>query len=1001
MDYRILGPLEVREGERAVVVGGPKQRTLLVTLLLHSGRVVSMDQLVEVLWGPDPPKTAITQVQGLVSQLRRALATEGGQPPRLLTRHPGYLLQVEPGELDLDSFDTLCDSARRDMADGRVAKAAEQLRGALRLWRGRPLGGVDSTQIGQVEVPRLEERRLTALEERIQADLELGRHAELIAECQALVAEYPFRERLRGALMLALYRSGRQAEALEVYRRARQVLGEELGIDPGGELRNLEQAILRGDASLDQVAPPRGQHETPSPAQLPADIPDFTGRAKQVSQICDLLGDENRNRSAVVISAVAGKPGVGKTTLAVHSAHLLADDFPDGQLYVNLRGAQAQPLEPLEVLERFLRALGVDGAAIPDGLDQRSELYRSTLAGRQVLVVLDNAVTEGQVRPLLPGSAGCAVLVTSRSRLAGLDGARQLDLDILEPDQSVELLGRLLGRDRVEQDPGAAEKLAQLCGHLPLALRVAGARLTARPHWSLARLVDRLADERYRLDELAAADIEVRASLALSYAGLPGDQQRTLRLLGRIEAPDFACWVPAALLDVTVEAAEDLVESLVDAQLLDVVGEDATGTLRYRLHDLIKVYARERAEVEEPAEAVDAALSRLFGAWLCLADAASDRMLSGVPRPAHSGTPRWPIGDGLLRRLLADPRAWFEAEHACSVATVEQASMLDFHEAAWDLATSLVSAPMIVASRFDDWQRISEIALAAVRRADNRYGEAVLLCGLGLLRYSQERYGDAEDCSERARRIFTELGEPHGAAIGAYGLGAVWHRQGRFADAAGVLGEALRAFQAHGDLAAVACTRRHLGWLHYTSGAYDEALSVLDQALRDNRKIADRRGEGYVSYWIGLTLRAKQQDADSREYFDAALASLCASGDRIGEALATQAIAALDVADGELEQARVQLDAAMTVFRRLNNGHGEALTNGTLGELCLAEGDRRAARDHLERAARGWQQLRMPVLQARSLRRLGEVHAHLGDELAAEVVRGEAARLVEPAGSAG
>ncbi|MGH3622994.1 MAG: BTAD domain-containing putative transcriptional regulator, partial [Sciscionella sp.] len=494
-----------------MAIGGPKQRTLLAALLLHAGHVVAVSQLLDMLWGDDPPKTATTQVQGLVSQLRRALTPDCGGYSPLLTRHPGYLLEVAPGELDINVFDEQVAQARADAAAGRLAKAADELRAALRVWRGPALGGIDAEEIVQVEVPRLRERYLAVLEERIEADLKLGRHADLVGECQALVAEYPFQERLRYQLMLALYRSGRQAEALEVFRQGRQILGDELGLEPGQGLRQLEQAVLLADPSLDlapTVPMAAASNQVPVPAQLPADIADFTGRAKQVSEICDLLAAEQRdarNSAAIVLAAVSGKPGVGKTTLAVHCAHLLREEFPDGQLYVNLRGANAQPLAPAEVLERFLRALGLDGGAIPEDEQARGELYRSRLAGRRMLVVLDNAEREAQVRPLLPGTAGSAVLVTSRVRLAGLPGVRQLELDILEPEQAVELLGRLVGPERVAADPTVAERIAELCGHLPLALRVAGAKLTARPHWSLARLLGRLADERHRLDELSVA----------------------------------------------------------------------------------------------------------------------------------------------------------------------------------------------------------------------------------------------------------------------------------------------------------------------------------------------------------------------------------------------------------------------------------------------------------------------------------------------------------------
>ncbi len=604
MEYRVLGPVEVCHSGRTVDLGGGKQRALLAVLLMHAGQVVSVDRLLDVLWDGRPPSTAVTQLQGLVSRLRRTLAVDDGDPTRLLTRPPGYVLEVAPGEVDLHDFELLVDAAHQQMATGEMGAAADRLRAALSLWRGQPLGGVDIAELVEVEVPRLQEHRLSALEDRIEADLAVGRHAELIAEVRALVAAHPFRERLRGQLMVALYRAGRRAEALAAYRQGRAVLAEELGLDPGAELRRLERMILTADSSLDLAVAPEAAEGAPTsvigPAQLPPDITDFTGREKQVAQVCDLLAGEPAQRPpAVVVAAIAGQAGVGKTTLAVHVAHRIRDRFPDGQLYVNLRGNERWRLDPGDVLARFLRALGVDGAAIPETTEERSHLFRSRLDGLRVLLVLDNAAGEAQVRPLLPASRACAVLVTSRSRLAGLEGIRLVDLDVFDAEQAVALMSRLAGRDRVTAEAQAAEQIVQLCGYLPLAVRVAGARLAIRPHWSLRRLANVLADEHRRLDELQVGDLDVRASLALSYAGLDNQARRGLRLLGMLDVPDFTPWAAAALLDTSQQRAEVLVDALADAQLIDVVGEDATGQFRYRFHDLARVYARERAEAED------------------------------------------------------------------------------------------------------------------------------------------------------------------------------------------------------------------------------------------------------------------------------------------------------------------------------------------------------------------------------------------------------------------
>lgn len=809
MEYRVLGPVEVRHSGRTVDLGGGKQRALLAVLLMHAGQVVSVDRLLDVLWDGRPPSTAVTQLQGLVSRLRRTLAVDDGDPTRLLTRPPGYVLEVAPGEVDLHDFEQLVDAAHQQMATGEMGAAADRLRAALSLWRGPPLGGVDIAELVEVEVPRLQEHRLSALEDRIEADLAVGRHAELIAEVRALVAAHPFRERLRGQLMIALYRAGRRAEALAAYRQGGAVLAEELGLDPGAELRRLEQMILTADSSLDLAVAPEAAEGAPTsvigPAQLPPDITDFAGREKQVAQVCDLLAGKPAQRPPAVVVAIAGQAGVGKTTLAVHVAHRIRDRFPDGQLYVNLRGNECRRLDPGDVLARFLRALGVDGAAIPETTEERSHLFRSRLDGLRVLLVLDNAASEAQVRPLLPAGRSCAVLVTSRSRPAGLEGIRLVDLDVFDAEQAVALMSRLAGRDRVTAEAQAAEQILRLCGYLPLAVRVAGARLAIRPHWSLRRLADVLADEHRRLDELRVGDLDVRASLALSYAGLDDQARRGLRLLGMLDVPDFTSWAAAALLDTSQQRAEVLVDALADAQLLDVVGEDATGQFRYRFHDLARVYARERAEAEDTVAQRRAALARLLGAWLTLMDQAATRMPSTFRRHKHGTAARSPLDAGLVDTLLADPAAWFDTEQGCLTVIIERAAALGFDEAASDLCATLVSGRFVLSSRFDGWRRAHEAGLAATRRAGNRRGEALVLWGLARLNYSQGRFDAADEYYRQALVAFGEAGDSHGEAVTRCGLATVRGWRGRFAEAKGDLEQALFTFERTGDCHAMAC----------------------------------------------------------------------------------------------------------------------------------------------------------------------------------------------------
>ena len=480
----MLGPLEVRVGERLVSVPGAKQRTLLAGLLLHANQVVSVDRLIELLWGEHPPASARVTLQSYVLRLRRVL-----HPPAigdagsgvLATRPPGYLLHLEPGSLDLHRFQGLVEAAQQALSSGEPAQAATLLREALGLWRGSALCDVDSDALRWVEAPRLEELRLAALEARVDAELQLGLHAQLVGEVQALVAAHPLRERFAGQLMLALYRSGRQAEALEVFGATRRRLVEDLGVEPEKALQQLHRAILMGDPALHHLAANAGPPgPTPGPTQLvprelPSSIAEFTGRTPELELLAQLLdATDTAAGRPVVISAIDGMGGIGKSALAIQAANQLAGRFPDGQLYIDLHGATPGqvPRSPLDALGQLLRSMGLDPAAIPAKVEEAAVRWRSLAAGRRLLLLLDNAHNAAQVRPLLPGSPTCAVVVTSRQVLGSLD-ARSLRLDLLAHEHALELLGRIAGRQRVAAEPAAAAGVVGWCGRLPLAIRIA------------------------------------------------------------------------------------------------------------------------------------------------------------------------------------------------------------------------------------------------------------------------------------------------------------------------------------------------------------------------------------------------------------------------------------------------------------------------------------------------------------------------------------------------
>ncbi len=639
----------------------PRERIVLATLLLQAGQVVSVPALARAIWDDDPPASARNTIQGQVKRLRQALGPESG---RIVTRSPGYLIEVQPRELDLWAFTGLRKRAAAAAAAGVWDQAAGLLRDALALWGGDPLGDVSSAYLRRTEVPQLTELRLEALVARIDADLCLGRHGAVTGELRRLVAEHPFRERFWEQLMLALYRDGRQGESLAAYQQARKTLSSEVGIDPGPRLQELHNQILNGDPALGitAAATTRPDPEIRVPRQLPSSIAHFAGRAGELAALDGLLDDAGRTaRGTVVIGAVAGTAGVGKTALTVRWAHQAAERFRDGQLYVNLRGFDPSgvPITPGEAIRGFLDALGVPAEWVPQDLDSQAALYRSLLVGKQVLIVLDNAWDEQQVRPLLPASAGCLVIITSRSRLAGLaaaEGARLVALDVLSHDEARQVLGARLG-GRAAADPDAVDEIARLCGRLPLALAVAAARAAARPRLPLADLAAMLRDSRGRLDALDIGDpaMNVRAVLSWSAERLGPAAARMFALLGLHPGPDITAAAAASLAGVEPSAADQAVQELAAVSLLT---EHLPG--RYAFHDLLRAYAAEHAEALGD-DARRAAAGRLLDHYLHTARAAA--LLLNPPREQVSPAPPAP---GVTPEALASHQQalnWFEVDH--------------------------------------------------------------------------------------------------------------------------------------------------------------------------------------------------------------------------------------------------------------------------------------------------------------------------------------------------
>ncbi|WP_214321424.1 AfsR/SARP family transcriptional regulator [Nonomuraea sediminis] len=914
--FSLLGPIRAWRGEQELELGSPQQRLVLAALVLAGGRTVGQDQLIDAVWGEAQPRTALSTLRTYVSRLRGVL---GGSA--LLSVGDGYALAA--GESDLALMERLC-------AEDRHAEALE-------LWRGEPLAGVDSLYV-QAQRARLAERRAALLERRLEADVEEGRHVEVVSELSALCSEHPTRERLRGLLMLALYRSGRQAEAIGVYTDTRRLLADELGVDPSPELAELYQRIISADPTLGAKLPAAAK-VTHVPRQLPADVADFTGREREIGEMTAAL--RSGESSALVISAMAGVGGVGKTTLAVHVAHRLVPDFPDGQLFVDLRGSGPQPADPGTVLASFLRALGVEEA--PEEQAERAALYRSVLAERRVLVVLDNAAGVGQLRPLLPGSACCAVLVTSRNRLIGLTGARQVDLEVMGPVEALRLFSRIVGEERVQAERGAAMDLVAACGFLPLAIRIAAARLAARPGWSIALMRDRLADERRRLAELRAGDLAIEATFALGYDQLDRDHARAFRLLSVPDAPLLSLTAAAALLDLSEAEAEEVCEALVDASMLE-----SPSPGRYRYHDLLKIYARSR--LDRPDEQVPA-LARLLDFYLAGTATAFRLVFVGDPRADRIAT----SAAGLSFAGEDEAVEWAHDEEQGILGCLAQAADTPgtpLRQAVdlFDLASDVLG----VESDPSRYERLGDLLVDAaarrepgleartrVLRGQIRVGRSVLegatedglaardlslaaadLVGyadalnlLALCAQSGRRHEEALEWFAQAIEVWRSLDAGADLATGLGNMSRSLVRLGRAEEAIATAQEAdAVSFQVEGRRSPDAAYQ--LGIVLGEAGRPDEAIPTLDGALADYRRTKQRTWEGATLFRMAEAYLAAGRPQRSLDCAEDALAVLTEAADEWGQGMALTVLGRSLHELGQPGRASACLTEALEIFER-------------------------------------------------------------------------------------
>jgi DNA-binding SARP family transcriptional activator/Tfp pilus assembly protein PilF len=984
MRFRVLGPMRVWDGGAWSAIGAAHQRVVLAVLLAEAGRTVSTERLVHEIWGEHPPRTAVHAVQVYVRRLRQLLGH--GPPGPLTTRGRGYQLTIDDADVDAAGFGGLVDAAGRSLAGGELETAVAQLSQALALWRGPAFADVPAGPTVTAEAARLDQRRLTAVEERLGALLDLGRHAEVVDDLPGLVDEQPLRERLHTHLMVALYRCGRRSDALAAYQRARAVFVAELGLEPSTELRELQRAILADSAALAAPARADGRASAaaartwPVPAQLPADVAGFHGRTGHLGKLDTLLRAAHDPAPALAFAAITGPAGVGKTALAVHWAHRVAAHFPDGQLYVNLRGYSAgPPLRPIDALAGLLPDLGLPADQIPSDVERAAAAYRSLLAGRRVLVLLDNARRADQVRPLLPGGPGCLALVTSRDRLPGLvarNGAVQLGLEVLTPDEAQALLTDLLGAERVDAEPAAAAELAGLCGRLPLALRIAAAHLTTRPRTGVGAYVRTLAGG----DRLTALEIDgdpdacVRTAFDRSYRGLPDPARRLFRLLGLAPGPDITAPAAAALAGpgagaasgeersdggeaapqgprgprerserqcYSTDEARALLDRLTSTHLVD---EPATG--RYALHDLLRLYAAERAIAEDGEPDRRAALDRLYDFQLAGVDAAAGRLYPQILRLA-----------GRTARVAhtfdddASASAWLDAERANLVAATRESAATGSFQVAWRLADAL-RGYLYLGMHVVDWQAVAQVGLRAAEAYGDPAGQAAARISLALLHLAQGRPTQAIGEYTRALALARESSWIEGQSATLGNLGAVFTNLGRFTEAAEYCTQALALDERTGWRVGQATKLGNLGIVYFGLGRLARAADHQTRSLALFQEADARSGEARTLANLGEVRHALGYLDEAAELLTRALATHRELADRHSEGDTTRALAAVNLDAGRHDAAGDLAGTAVDLARRSGDRRLEAAALATRARVQQHTGDVRGAIDGYREALR-------------------------------------------------
>jgi DNA-binding SARP family transcriptional activator/tetratricopeptide (TPR) repeat protein len=919
IEFRLLGQVEADIDGRSVDLGHARQRCVLAALLIDAGKVVPAEVLLDRVWAQRPPHRARTTLSSYLSRLRQILSAA---PDVALTRQSGgYRLAVAPLAVDLHRFRHLVTRAGTTDRSDAAALLAE----ALGLWRGEPFATLDTPWLVDVRAA-LHAERLAAELDRNDLALARGEHAALLAELSAGAETHPLDERLAGQLMLALYRSGRQADALHHYDQLRLRLAGELGTDPSPPLSALHRQILTADPVLTGITRTSGTARAtgrPVPRQLPAPPGSLNGRVCELNHLDALLDRAGGDApTTVVISAVSGTAGVGKTALALHWAHRVAERFRDGQLHVNLRGFDpgGSMMSPAEAVRRFLDALEVPPQRIPDDLDAQAALYRSRLAGRRMLIVLDNARDAEQVRPLLPGTAGCLVLVTSRNQLTGLiagEGAHPLTLDVLPPAAAREMFADRVGAGRVAAEPAAVDEIIIRCARLPLALAVAAARAATRPSFPLHNVAAELRDTRRRLDLLADTDplTDVRQVFSWSYRTLNSGAARLFRLLGLHPGADIAGPAAASLAALPIDQVRPLLAELCRAHLIT---EHLPG--RYTLHDLLRGYAAEQAHSHETGASRRTARHRVLDHYLHTGHAAARQLDPHRPdpigdAPAEAGvTPEHP--DDYDQAM-----AWFTAEQPVLLAAVDLAAREGFEPYTWLLAWTMVQ----YLDRRGHWHLLDtayRTALDAARRVADRSGQALAHRGLGNNHIVLGQHDPATTHLERALELYEELDEPANQALTHRNIAMALEIQGRFAEALDHAQRALDRYRAAGDRAAQVRALNSVGLRHAQLGDHRQAITYCEQALSLNKEIDDRIAEAAILGSLGYAHHQLGQHREAIDCYHRSLDLHRAAGDRHREAYLLSCIGDTHDDAGELELARKVWHEALDILTELE--HPEA-----------------------------------------------------------------------------